>query len=274
MTGPQLCSLSVAVAKSPPGRTTEPPLDIVPIYVRSPSSQTVELPSGASASEGEGRKHLDPERDEDSLFASAELTAGAISSVLRDFDLKMANAMPVEEVLALSLQGAATVSPNAFICSFHRCSKLSVNFISFLKMATYMKSLARRASLAEGSVKAVKESKAKVASLNSENAHLRAWVQHLAEDAMKYESDLKHTTTAKARVEDKEKKAQGEMRVVEDALLVVRDELQVARDELHVVRDKLRFKATTLSRVSQEASEAVSFVDRLTEEFHGLRKDL
>ena len=52
MTGPQLCSLSAAVAKSPPGRTVEPPLDIVPIYVRSPSSQTVERPSGASASEG------------------------------------------------------------------------------------------------------------------------------------------------------------------------------------------------------------------------------
>ena len=126
--------------------------------------------------------------------------------------------MAVEEVLALSLQGVATVSPDAFICSFHRCSKLSINFISFLQMATYMKSLAKRASIAEGSVKAVKASKAKVASLTSENADLRARMQHLAEDAMKYESDLKHTTTAKARTEDKEKKARGELRVVEDEL--------------------------------------------------------
>ena len=91
---------------------------------------------------------------------------------------------------------------------------------------------------------------------------------------MKYEFDLKHTTTVKVRAEDKEKKAQGELRVIEDGLRAVRDELQVARDELHVVQDELRIKATTLSQVSQEASEAMSSVERLIEECHGLRGDL
>ena len=91
---------------------------------------------------------------------------------------------------------------------------------------------------------------------------------------MKYKSDLKHTTTAKARDEDKENKAQGKLRVVEDELWAVRDELKVARDELHVVRDELRIKATILSRVSQEASETVSSMERLTEECHGLHEDL
>ena len=81
MKGPQLHSPSAAVAKSPPERTAEPPLDIVPISVRSPLAQTAELPSGAS--EGEGRKHLGPERDEDSLLASVKLDAGVISSFLR-----------------------------------------------------------------------------------------------------------------------------------------------------------------------------------------------
>ena len=176
--GPQLCSSCAAIATSPPGRTVESPLDILPISVRSPLAQTVGLPSGAS--EGGGRKHLDPERDEDSLLASAELSAVAISSVLRDSDLKRANAMPIEEVLTQLLKGATTVCSDAFICLFHRCSKLSVNFISFLQMATYMKSLARRASLAEGSVKAMRVSKAKVASLTSENADLRARMQRLA----------------------------------------------------------------------------------------------
>ena len=38
MTGPQLCSPRAAVAKSPPGRTSEPPLDILPISVWSPSA--------------------------------------------------------------------------------------------------------------------------------------------------------------------------------------------------------------------------------------------
>ena len=36
--GPQLCSPLVTVAKSPPGRTAEPPLDILPISVWSPSA--------------------------------------------------------------------------------------------------------------------------------------------------------------------------------------------------------------------------------------------
>ena len=35
---------------------------------------------------------------------------------------------------------------------------------------------------------------------------------------MKYESDLKHTTIAKVRAEDKEKKSRGELRVAEDEL--------------------------------------------------------
>ena len=83
-------------------------------------------------------------------------------------------------------------------------------------MATYMRSLARRASLTEGSVKAVKASIAKVASLTAENADLRSRVQRLGEDTVKYKLDLKHIRTAKARAEDKEKKARGELRVVED----------------------------------------------------------
>ena len=88
-----------------------------------------------------------------------------------------------------------------------------------------MKSLARRASFAEGSARAVKVYKAKVASLTSEKANLRARMQRLVEDVMKYEFDLKHTTIAKARAEDKEKKARGKLWVVEDELRAVRDEL-------------------------------------------------
>ena len=48
----------------------------------------------------------------------------------------------------------------------------------------------------------------------------------------------------------------------------------MARDEIHVVRDELLIKATTLSRVSQEASETVSSVEHLTEECQGIRGDL
>ena len=81
-----------------------------------------------------------------------------------------------------------------------------------------MKSLSRRASFAEGFARVVKEYKAKVASLTSEKVDLRAWMKRFAEDTMKYKSDLKHTMIAKARAEDKEKKARGELRVAEEGL--------------------------------------------------------
>ena len=130
------------------------------MVAKSPPERTAELPSWEY--EGERWKHFSSERDEDSLLVSAELAARVMSSVLRDSDLKRADAMPIEEVLALSLQGAATISLGTFICSFHHCSELSVNFIMFLQMATYMKSLARRASLAEGFARAARARKAKL----------------------------------------------------------------------------------------------------------------
>ena len=74
-------------------------------------------------------------------------------------------------------------------------------------MATYAKGLARRASLTEGSAKAAKSYKAKVASLTSERAGLRAQIRDLTKELVKHRSDLKHASTARARAEDKEKKA-------------------------------------------------------------------
>ena len=81
-------------------------------------------------------------------------------------------------------------------------------------MTTYIKDLARRSSSAESFAKAAKTYKAKVASLISEKAELRAWVQSLTEDVMTHKSDLKHTSTAKARAEDEEKKVIEGLRVV------------------------------------------------------------
>ena len=74
-------------------------------------------------------------------------------------------------------------------------------------MATYAKGMARRASLTEGSAKAAKSYKAKVASLTSERANFRAQIWDLNEELVKHRSDLKHASTARARAGDKEKKA-------------------------------------------------------------------
>ena len=59
-------------------------------------------------------------------------------------------------------------------------------------MATYAKGLVRRASLTEGSSKAVKSYKAKVASLTSERVSLQAQIRELIEELVKHRSDMKH----------------------------------------------------------------------------------
>ena len=55
-------------------------------------------------------KSPEADGDDHSLFSNAELAAGTVSSILRESDLKRSGALPVEEALALSLQGVASVS--------------------------------------------------------------------------------------------------------------------------------------------------------------------
>ena len=132
-------------------------------------------------------------------------------------------------------------------------------------MATYAKGLARRASLTEGSAKVAKAYKAKVASLTSERANLRA--QDLTEELVKHRSDLKHASTARVRAKDKEKKAQKDAKVAED-------DLRLAREELQAVKGDLCAKVLALDRVRQEALDAGNSVERLTEELGKLQMGL
>ena len=110
----QLHSAAAARAKGPSGRATEPPLEVMPITVWSPPVQSTEPPP--SMVEDLGRKRPEADGDGDSLLSNAELAAGAISSILRDSNLKRSSALPVEEALALSLQGVASVSSRVFLC--------------------------------------------------------------------------------------------------------------------------------------------------------------
>ena len=52
----------------------------------------------------------------DSLLLNAELAAGTVLSILKDFDLKRSGALPVDEALALSLQRVASVSSHTLLC--------------------------------------------------------------------------------------------------------------------------------------------------------------
>ena len=110
----QLRSGSAAKAKDSSGRAAEPPLEVMAITVWSPPAQSAEPP--LSRAEELGRKRPETDGDGDSLLFNAELVAGAVSSILRDSDLKRSGALPVEEALALSLQGVASVSSRVLLC--------------------------------------------------------------------------------------------------------------------------------------------------------------
>ena len=110
----QLCSGSAAKAKDSSGKAAEPPSEVMPITVWSPPAQSTEPPP--SRAEELGRKRFEADGDEDSLLSNAELAAGAVSSILRDSDLKRSGALPVEKTLALFLQGVASVSSPVSCC--------------------------------------------------------------------------------------------------------------------------------------------------------------
>ena len=240
-----------------------------------------------------GRKCSGADEDGDSLFFNAELTAGVVSSIVKDFDLKRLGALSVEEDLAQSLLGVAFVRPRVW----------------YWQVATHLKSFAKRVKLNEGHVKAAHAYKARVAPLTSEQAKVRDWVQIMTEEAMKLRSDLRHTTTARARTEGREGEARDGLRAAEGELREVRDELQAAQDdlleardrmqaaqtelqivkddlqlsqnemratreELRAARDELRNKTALLDGARCEASEVVSSIECLIEECHGLRGGL
>ena len=84
------------------------------------------------------------------------------------------------------------------------------------QVATHLKSLAKRAKLNEGHVKAARVYKARVASLMSEQTKLRDRVQRMIEETVKLKSDLKHTSSAYARAEGREDEARNSLRAAED----------------------------------------------------------
>ena len=107
-------------------------------------------------------------------------------------------------------------------------------------MATHLKSLAKRGRLNEGHVKAARVYKARVTALVSERAELQNQVQNMTEEVVKLNSDLKHTTSARAWAESREEKARGSLKVAEVELWEVKDGLQAAQENLLEARDGLQ----------------------------------
>ena len=94
------------------------PLAVMPLTVWNPPAKSVRSPSRRA----EELKRKDSESkiggDGGSLLLNAELAASAVSSILKDYDLERSKALPVDEALALSLQGVASVSSYVLSCLF------------------------------------------------------------------------------------------------------------------------------------------------------------
>ena len=97
-------------AKGLSGAAIEQPLTVMPITVWNPPSDNAKLPPRGVAEPK--RKKSKPKADaiKDSLLSNAELAAGAISSIFLESDLGRSKGLSVDEALALSFQGVASVS--------------------------------------------------------------------------------------------------------------------------------------------------------------------
>ena len=110
----QPCPRSAAKAKGPSGKAVEQPLAIMPITVWNPPEKSVRTPS--SKADELKMKDFETGGDGDSLLLDAELAVGAVSSILKDSDLKRSSMLPVDEALALSLKGVASVIFHTLSC--------------------------------------------------------------------------------------------------------------------------------------------------------------
>ena len=103
------------------GGANESPLEVLPISVLSPTSRGTASPPTVPDEVIGNHDRFEAAGDEDSLLSHVELIAGAVSSILRDSDLRRVGALPVEEALAFLLQGTASIRPSAFVDLFLYC---------------------------------------------------------------------------------------------------------------------------------------------------------
>ena len=109
-----------------------------------------------------------------------------------------------------------------------------------VQVATHLKGFAKKAKLNESHAKAARAYKARVASLTSERDELWGQMQRMTEEAVKLNSDLKHTTSARAQAEGREDEARNSLRATKGELREVRDDLRAAQNDLLEARDGLQ----------------------------------
>ena len=78
-----------------------------------------------------GRGRFSAVVDEDSLLSHVVFAVRAVSSIIRDSDLKKVDALSIEEALALTLQGTASLRPSALVDPFPYCFRLLIDSFLF-----------------------------------------------------------------------------------------------------------------------------------------------
>ena len=121
-----------------------------------------------------------------------------------------------------------------------------------VQAATHLKGLAEKAKLNKKHVRIARIYKVKVATLASERAELQELAQRMSEEMERLKSDLKHTSSARARAESREGEVQSSLTAAEDELREVRGELQALQSDLAEVQEGLKSSQGELQLVREE----------------------
>ena len=97
-------------AKSSLGATVAQPLTALPITVWNPPPDKAKSPLRGMVELKRKKSKSKDDVVKDSLLSNVELAAGAVSSILKESDIGKSKELPIDEALALSFQGFASVS--------------------------------------------------------------------------------------------------------------------------------------------------------------------
>ena len=129
---------------------------------------------------------------------------------------------------------------------------ISINRSFVMQAATHLKGLAEKAKLNEKHVRIARIYKAKVTALTSEWTELLGRVQRMTEDMERLRSDLKHTSSARARAEGREVEVRSSLTMVEGELREARDELRALQSELVEFQDGFSCTQSELQLAREE----------------------
>ena len=100
----------IAEVGNPSGEGGDQPLAALPITIWNAPPDPVKPSPGKVAEPRRKKTKSKVDEIKDSLLSNVELAAGAVSSILNDSDIEISKELPVDEALALSFQGFASVS--------------------------------------------------------------------------------------------------------------------------------------------------------------------